>query len=169
MSIHFDSLLRLFTINAGRNSGELFVLPAIISSARMLIALSPRHVDYINYLPGSQLLASPSSFRASNIAAILSIAVGFWFRRMVRCLHQSQGVCETAYLGRKSEPDNGCWVRVYWMQRCMQLTVDRWLAERCVGQNGAIPRLGFRSLCLQDSPLGIRFSKCIAAGIDRSI
>ncbi|MCJ1343879.1 hypothetical protein MMC31_002077 [Peltigera leucophlebia] len=33
-----------------------------------------------------------------------------------------------------------------------------WQGEGCVGQNGAIPRLGFRSLCLQDSPLGIRFT-----------
>ncbi|KAL8655293.1 MAG: hypothetical protein Q9226_003106 [Calogaya cf. arnoldii] len=33
-----------------------------------------------------------------------------------------------------------------------------WQSERCVGQTGSIPRLGFRSLCLQDSPLGIRFT-----------
>ncbi|KAL8720085.1 MAG: hypothetical protein Q9225_002992 [Loekoesia sp. 1 TL-2023] len=33
-----------------------------------------------------------------------------------------------------------------------------WQSERCVGQTGAIPRLGFRSLCLQDSPLGVRFT-----------
>lgn len=32
-----------------------------------------------------------------------------------------------------------------------------WEGERCVGQTGAIPRLGFRSMCLQDSPLGVRF------------
>ncbi|KAI9846043.1 MAG: hypothetical protein M1838_001425 [Thelocarpon superellum] len=31
-----------------------------------------------------------------------------------------------------------------------------WQQERCVGQTGAIPRLGFRSLCLQDSPMGVR-------------
>ncbi|KAI4086010.1 MAG: hypothetical protein LQ344_007924 [Seirophora lacunosa] len=33
-----------------------------------------------------------------------------------------------------------------------------WQSERCVGETGAIPRLGFRALCLQDSPLGIRFT-----------
>lgn len=33
-----------------------------------------------------------------------------------------------------------------------------WLSARCVGQTGAIPRLGYRSLCLQDSPLGVRFT-----------
>ncbi|MCJ1465102.1 hypothetical protein MMC07_003718 [Pseudocyphellaria aurata] len=33
-----------------------------------------------------------------------------------------------------------------------------WQEARCVGQNGAIPRLGFRSLCLQDSPTGLRFT-----------
>ncbi|KAK4099035.1 glycoside hydrolase family 3 protein [Parathielavia hyrcaniae] len=31
-----------------------------------------------------------------------------------------------------------------------------WGGEQCVGQVGAIPRLGLRSLCFQDSPLGIR-------------
>ncbi|SPQ22671.1 c26fd358-f5d8-4bdb-b4b2-1b2c14861824 [Thermothielavioides terrestris] len=31
-----------------------------------------------------------------------------------------------------------------------------WEAEQCVGQVGAIPRLGLRSLCMQDSPLGVR-------------
>ncbi|KAI9804862.1 MAG: hypothetical protein M1825_001231 [Sarcosagium campestre] len=31
-----------------------------------------------------------------------------------------------------------------------------WQTERCVGQTGSIPRLGFRSLCLQDSPMGVR-------------
>ena len=34
-----------------------------------------------------------------------------------------------------------------------------WEGERCVGQNGAIPRLGFRSMCLQDSPVGVRDSE----------
>ena len=33
-----------------------------------------------------------------------------------------------------------------------------WQSDSCVGQTGAIPRLGFRSLCMQDSPLGIRFT-----------
>ncbi|KAH8586574.1 putative beta-glucosidase A [Bisporella sp. PMI_857] len=33
-----------------------------------------------------------------------------------------------------------------------------WEGEACVGNTGSIPRLGFRGLCLQDSPLGIRFA-----------
>ena len=40
----------------------------------------------------------------------------------------------------------------------MLLTTFRWQGERCVGQNGAIPRLGFRSMCMQDSPVGLRSS-----------
>lgn len=32
-----------------------------------------------------------------------------------------------------------------------------------MGNTGAIPRLGFRSLCLQDSPLGIRFADFASA------
>lgn len=35
----------------------------------------------------------------------------------------------------------------------------RWQGERCVGEVGSIPRLGFRGLCMQDSPLGIRFGE----------
>ncbi|KAJ5697522.1 hypothetical protein N7488_011206 [Penicillium malachiteum] len=31
-----------------------------------------------------------------------------------------------------------------------------WELERCVGQNGAIPRLGIPSMCMQDSPVGVR-------------
>ncbi|KAI8962817.1 glycoside hydrolase family 3 protein [Daldinia sp. FL1419] len=38
-----------------------------------------------------------------------------------------------------------------------------WQGEQCVGQVGSIPRLGFRSLCLQDSPLGIRFADYVSA------
>ncbi|KAF1916809.1 glycosyl hydrolase family 3 N terminal domain-containing protein [Ampelomyces quisqualis] len=33
-----------------------------------------------------------------------------------------------------------------------------WSMDMCVGQNGAVPRLKFPSLCLQDGPLGIRFA-----------
>ncbi|APA08328.1 hypothetical protein SS1G_13255 [Sclerotinia sclerotiorum 1980 UF-70] len=33
-----------------------------------------------------------------------------------------------------------------------------WEGEACVGNTGAIPRLNFPGLCLQDSPLGIRFT-----------
>lgn len=31
-----------------------------------------------------------------------------------------------------------------------------WEGEHCVGNVGAIPRLGFHALCMQDSPLGVR-------------
>ncbi|KAH8902502.1 glycoside hydrolase family 3 protein [Coniochaeta sp. PMI_546] len=31
-----------------------------------------------------------------------------------------------------------------------------WMGEQCVGNVGAIPRLGLRSLCMQDSPVGVR-------------
>ena len=32
-----------------------------------------------------------------------------------------------------------------------------WMGESCVGNTGSIPRLEFPGLCLQDSPLGVRF------------
>ncbi|KAK5039292.1 hypothetical protein LTR13_003548 [Exophiala sideris] len=33
-----------------------------------------------------------------------------------------------------------------------------WESDRCVGNTGSVPRLGFRAFCTQDSPLGIRFT-----------
>lgn len=38
-----------------------------------------------------------------------------------------------------------------------------WESEACVGNVGAIPRLGFDSICMQDSPLGIRFADYVSA------
>lgn len=32
-------------------------------------------------------------------------------------------------------------------------------ADLCTGNTGSIPRLGFRKLCLQDGPVGVRYSK----------
>ena len=37
------------------------------------------------------------------------------------------------------------------------------MAERCVGNVGGVPRLGLRGLCMQDGPLGIRFSDYTSA------
>ncbi|KAF2721195.1 glycoside hydrolase family 3 protein [Polychaeton citri CBS 116435] len=38
-----------------------------------------------------------------------------------------------------------------------------WQSEKCVGNVGSIPRLGFKSLCMQDSPLGVRFADFVSA------
>ncbi|CZT02923.1 probable beta-glucosidase [Rhynchosporium graminicola] len=38
-----------------------------------------------------------------------------------------------------------------------------WEGEACVGNTGSIPRLNFAGLCLQDSPLGIRFGDLSSA------
>lgn len=32
-------------------------------------------------------------------------------------------------------------------------------ADLCTGNTGSIPRLNFRHLCLQDGPVGVRYSK----------
>ncbi|KAL0932407.1 beta-glucosidase 1 precursor [Colletotrichum truncatum] len=53
-----------------------------------------------------------------------------------------------------------------------------WQSDLCVGNVGAIPRLGLRGLCMQDGPVGIRFSdynsvfpsgQTVAATWDRSL
>ncbi|KXJ94594.1 putative beta-glucosidase A [Microdochium bolleyi] len=53
-----------------------------------------------------------------------------------------------------------------------------WQSDKCVGNTGSVPRLGIRSLCLQDSPLGTRFAdyasaftsgQTIAASWDRGL
>ncbi|KAJ5774391.1 hypothetical protein N7457_009287 [Penicillium paradoxum] len=44
-----------------------------------------------------------------------------------------------------------------------------WQQERCVGETGGIPRLGMWGLCMQDSPLGLRFSdynSAFASGVN---
>ncbi|KAF2767060.1 putative beta-glucosidase [Teratosphaeria nubilosa] len=43
-----------------------------------------------------------------------------------------------------------------------------WESEKCVGNTGGIPRLGFKALCLQDSPLGVRdtdYNSAFVAGV----
>ncbi|OLL25290.1 Beta-glucosidase 1 [Neolecta irregularis DAH-3] len=37
-----------------------------------------------------------------------------------------------------------------------------WQSDRCVGNTGSLPRLGLGSLCLQDSPLGVRFTDYVS-------
>lgn len=53
-----------------------------------------------------------------------------------------------------------------------------WESEKCVGNTGSIPRLGFKALCMEDSPLGVRdtdYNSAFTAGVsvastwDRSI
>lgn len=44
-----------------------------------------------------------------------------------------------------------------------------WELDSCVGQTGSIPRLGFRAMCLQDSPTGVRdtdFNSVFPAGVN---
>lgn len=44
-----------------------------------------------------------------------------------------------------------------------------WETDLCVGQTGSIPRLGFRAMCLQDSPVGVRdsdFNSVFPAGVN---
>lgn len=36
-----------------------------------------------------------------------------------------------------------------------------WQQGRCVGETGSIPRLDMWGICLQDSPLGLRFSEIV--------
>lgn len=60
----------------------------------------------------------------------------------------------------------------------MILTIRSWASEQCVGNTGSVPRLGLRSLCLHDAPLGIRGSdynsafpsgQTVAATFDRTL
>lgn len=42
-------------------------------------------------------------------------------------------------------------------------------ADLCTGNTGSIPRLGFRKLCLQDGPVGVRYSKSISGFVTTSV
>lgn len=37
-----------------------------------------------------------------------------------------------------------------------------WMADLCVGNVGSIPRLGWRGLCMQDGPQGVRFADYVS-------
>ncbi|KAK5730170.1 hypothetical protein LTR15_000104 [Elasticomyces elasticus] len=74
----------------------------------------------------------------------------------------------------------GEWASAYSKARAFvsQLTLEEkvnlttgtgWELDRCVGQTGSIPRLAFRALCLQDSPVGVRdtdFNSVFPAGVN---
>lgn len=74
----------------------------------------------------------------------------------------------------------GDWADAYTKARSFvsQLTLEEkvnlttgtgWETDKCVGQTGAIPRLGFRAMCLQDSPTGVRdtdFVSVFPAGVN---
>jgi beta-glucosidase len=74
----------------------------------------------------------------------------------------------------------GDWADAYTKARSFvsQLTLEEkvnlttgtgWQTDKCVGQTGAIPRLGFRAMCLQDSPTGVRdtdFVSVFPAGVN---
>lgn len=68
----------------------------------------------------------------------------------------------------------GDWAAAYEQARAFvsQLTLTEkvnlttgvgWEGEKCVGNNGAIPRLAFNAMCLEDSPLGVRFGDFASA------
>ncbi len=42
-------------------------------------------------------------------------------------------------------------------------TGTSWEGEQCVGNTGAIPRLAFKAMCMEDSPLGVRFADFASA------
>ncbi|KAL2156589.1 hypothetical protein VTH82DRAFT_1334 [Thermothelomyces myriococcoides] len=74
---------------------------------------------------------------------------------------------EPSYPSPWMNPDAEGWAEAYAQAKAFvsQLTLLEkvnlttgvgWEAEQCVGQVGAIPRLGLRSLCMHDAPLGIR-------------
>ncbi|KAI1810752.1 glycoside hydrolase family 3 protein [Poronia punctata] len=53
-----------------------------------------------------------------------------------------------------------------------------WMSAQCVGETGSVPRLGLRSLCAQDGPVGIRFGdyasvftsgQTVAASFDKGL
>jgi beta-glucosidase len=45
----------------------------------------------------------------------------------------------------------------------VNVTTGADIYTRCVGNTGTIPRLGWNGLCLEDSPLGVRFADYVSA------
>ncbi|CAK5281386.1 unnamed protein product [Mycena citricolor] len=49
------------------------------------------------------------------------------------------------------------------LQEKINVTTGIDVQGRCVGNTGTIPRLGWKGLCLEDSPLGVRFADLVSA------
>ncbi|TPX13833.1 uncharacterized protein E0L32_005777 [Thyridium curvatum] len=48
------------------------------------------------------------------------------------------------------------------MEKVNLTTGVGWEGEQCVGNVGSVPRLGFRGLCMQDAPMGVRFADYVS-------
>lgn len=44
------------------------------------------------------------------------------------------------------------------LEELVNMTTGADVLQRCVGETGSVPRLGQRALCLEDSPVGVRFA-----------
>ena len=85
-----------------------------------------------------------------------------WQRGLGRRCCQSQSLCGQFDSTREGQLDHRSWVgREVSFANPIADEPRSWELERCVGQTGAIPRVGFRSMCMQDGPLGLRFSESI--------
>lgn len=111
-----------------------------ISKASLLAALPLAFGQYTNNTRGSDLTnaTSPPSYPAPWIEGL-----GDW----EQAYQQAQEFVSQLTLLEKVNLTTGV----------------GWQGEKCVGETGGIPRLGFRALCLQDSPLGVRFADFVSA------
>lgn len=49
------------------------------------------------------------------------------------------------------------------LEEKINVTTGTDVLTRCVGNTGTIPRFGWKGLCLEDSPLGVRFADFVSA------
>ena len=49
------------------------------------------------------------------------------------------------------------------LEEKVNLTTGVGTGGRCVGNTGEVTRIGFRGICLQDSPLGVRDADFVSA------
>lgn len=139
--------------------------PVSASSPERLQGHSSWHLHTVPKcdIPGSRI-PEPSrciSPGESLIVTVLSVTMGVRHRRLDGVLRKSAELCETADLVGKGELDDRSGVCEQRQSTRKEPTNvgDRWRGEACIGNTGEIPRLGFPSLCLQDSPLGLRWGK----------
>lgn len=78
------------------------------------------------------------------------------------------------WTGTISDASNSSWAAAYakaiafvadltLTEKVNLTTGTGWEADRCMGNTGGVPRVGFRGLCLMDGPLGVRSSKLRSA------
>ena len=88
--------------------------------------------------------------------------MGQWRGRLGGGVQEGHRSGEAIDFGGEGQPYHRCAASVLqFCQQTLTTTGSGWQQEQCVGQTGGVPRLGIRGQCLQDSPVGVRYTEYV--------